>query len=55
MAQEANWTELDDLLGLREWLKNVPEDTLTQVAPTTTQSRAQMLKTEMVPESWTGS
>lgn len=45
MVREANWTELDDLLGLREWLKNVPEDMLAQMAPATTQSRAQMLKT----------
>lgn len=43
MAQETDWTKLDDLLGLREWLKGLSEEELARAAPGTTPSRPKML------------
>jgi hypothetical protein len=45
MAQAAHWTDLDDLLGLYEWLTNVPDDVLAEAAPEAQASRSEMLAT----------
>jgi hypothetical protein len=43
MAQATDWTDLDDLLGLRVWLTSASDDALTQAAPAARLSRSEML------------
>jgi len=43
MAQAADWTDLDDLLGLRVWLTSTSDDVLAQAAPAARLGRSEML------------
>jgi hypothetical protein len=45
MAQRADWTKLDDLLELREWLKNISDDEFARAVPKTCRSRSEMVAT----------
>jgi hypothetical protein len=43
MAEAADWTVLDDLVGLRTWIQNSSDAALALAVPAATQSRSEVL------------